>query len=75
VQDDTHSFVVRIWHEALNSEGHIVAWRGFADHVSSGERCHFEDLKQLVGFIQTKVGLDEGRSSSQQRASISGKRE
>ncbi len=59
---DTQSFVVRIWHEELDEQGHIVAWRGSADHVGSDERFHFDDLERLVLFIQERVGLTHRRS-------------
>ena len=62
VQGDTYSFIVRIWHEALDSEGQIIEWRGSVDCVSSGERLHFYDLDRLVQFIQQRVGLESGRS-------------
>jgi len=59
---DTHSFVIRVWHEALDSQGNIVAWRGSIDHVGSDERIHFEDLDRIVKFIQEQVGLESRRS-------------
>ena len=62
MQGDTYSFVVRIWHEALDSEGHIIVWRGSVDHVGSGERIHFDDLGQIAQFIQERVGLENQRS-------------
>jgi hypothetical protein len=62
VQSDIYSFVVRIWHEGLDSEGHITDWRGFVDCVANGQRLHFYDLDLLVQFIQEQVGLESGRS-------------
>jgi hypothetical protein len=62
VQSDTYSFVVRIWHEALDSEGHVTDWRGSVDCVANGQRLHFYDLDRLVQFIQEHVGLEGGRS-------------
>jgi len=59
---DTHSFVVRIWHEALDGEGKIAAWRGSIDHVGHDARFHFDDLDQLARFIQKQVGLNSRRS-------------
>lgn len=57
----THSFIVRIWHEALDGEGKIVAWRGSIDHVSSGKRLYFHKLEEVEGFIQEQTGLDPSR--------------
>ncbi len=59
---DTQSFVVRIWHEELDEQGHIVAWRGSADHVGSEQRFHFDDLDRLAQFIQERVGLAHRQS-------------
>lgn len=66
---DTYSFVIRIWHEALDSEGHITTWRGSIDHVGSDERLHFDDLARIVQFIQEQIGLESQRSQSPINAS------
>ncbi len=63
LQGDTYSFVVRIWHEALDSEGHITTWRGSIDQVGDDERLYFHDLEQIVQFIQERVGLENQRSN------------
>ncbi len=64
LQSDTYSFVIRIWHEALDSEGNITTWRGSIDHVGSSERVHFDDLNRIVQFIQERIGLENQRSQS-----------
>ena len=69
LQSDTYSFVVRIWHEALDSEGRIATWRGSIDYVGSDERAHFDDLGRIVQFIQEQVGLESQRSQSPVKAS------
>jgi hypothetical protein len=58
LENDTHSFVVRIWHELTDREGNIVTWRGSIDHVGSGERAYFHDLYGIVNFIQEQMGLN-----------------
>ena len=58
MQGDTHSFVVRIWHEAVDSKGHIIAWRGAIDHVGSGQRLYFHDLYGIVRFIQEQAEVN-----------------
>jgi hypothetical protein len=62
VQRDTHAFIVRIWHEAQDEEGTIVAWRGSIDHVGSDERLYFHDLTGIVRFIQEQTGVDASSS-------------
>jgi hypothetical protein len=44
VPSDTHAFIVRIWPEALDSDGNIKTWRGSIEHVGNGQRLHFCDL-------------------------------
>ncbi len=58
MEGDTQSFVVRIWYEATDGEGHAVAWRGFVDHVGSARRLYFHDLGKITSFIQQEAGLD-----------------
>lgn len=62
MEGDTQSFVVRIWHEATDSEGKIVAWRGFVDHVGSAKRLYFYDLDKIARFIQQEAGLSARQS-------------
>jgi len=64
LHSDTYSFVVRIWYEALDSEGNITAWRGSIDHIGDGERLNFDDLDRVVQFIQERVGLRGQHSRS-----------
>ena len=64
MQGDTFSFIVRIWHEALDSEGRVAVWRGSIDHVGNGAQTHFDDLDQMLQFIQKQIGLDSRRSPS-----------
>jgi hypothetical protein len=54
--DDTHSFVLRIWHEGLDLSGNVTAWRGSIEHVGRGERQHFVDLDEIGRYIQAHVG-------------------
>jgi hypothetical protein len=57
VQDETQSFVVRIWHEAVNGKGQADVWRGSIDHVGTNKRLYFADLDAVVRFIQERVGM------------------
>ena len=54
---DTQSFIVRIWHEGVDTAGNIVAWRGSVDDVGSGRRVYFRDLDGAFRFIQEQIGL------------------
>ena len=65
---NNHSFVVRIWHEALDGEGNATIWRGWIHHVPSGQKQLVDDLDQVVHFIQEQAGLGERCSSSPSNA-------
>ena len=64
---DTHAFIVRIWHEALDGEGNVVAWRGSIEHVGGHERLSFQDLTKVVRFIQEKTGVNNQGSGCKWR--------
>lgn len=61
MENDTHSFVIRIWHETVDGEGNIVDWRGSIDHVGSGNRLYFYDLEGIARFIREQLGLGSRR--------------
>jgi hypothetical protein len=58
---DSHSFVVRIWNDAGDTNSPSAAspasWRGSIDHVGTGKRAHFNDLEHLIRFIQDSSGV------------------
>jgi hypothetical protein len=58
VQGDTHAFIVRIWHEELDSEGNGLAWRGSIQHVGSSKRLYFQDLEGIVHFVREETGIN-----------------
>jgi len=47
-----HSFVIRLWRENHEEDEAMVEWRGWIDHVQSGERRYFRDLSQISLFIE-----------------------
>ena len=59
MEGDTQSFIVRIWHEETDEAGNVTAWRGSVDQVGSDQRVHFQDLDQLVRFIQRRARLGD----------------
>jgi hypothetical protein len=68
LQSDTHSFIIRIWHEAVDSKGNIVAWRGSIDYVGNDQRLYFYDLDGIVRFIQEQAGLNVSRPGPKWRS-------
>lgn len=51
------SFVIRIWWEQADdaSADHSV-WRGWVQHIRSGETVHVQDLEGLLDFIERWTG-------------------
>ena len=53
----THSFVLRIWWEELDpGVGGRRLWRGWVQHVRSGEAVYFQDVERLLAFIERWAG-------------------
>ncbi|MEM7342709.1 MAG: hypothetical protein AAF485_00570 [Chloroflexota bacterium] len=61
MQRTTHSFIIRIWHEAVDSQGDVVTWRGSVEHVGNQHRLNFDSLEEFVSFIQEESGLKKPR--------------
>jgi hypothetical protein len=57
LQGDTHAFIVRIWHEELDSEGNGLAWRGSIQHVGSNQHLYFQDLEGILRFVREQTGI------------------
>jgi hypothetical protein len=70
MQQDTYSFVIRIWREAADSRGNVLAWRGSVDSVSNGERLYFDDLHDVPAFIRKQIGLADTNSVQRQAPEI-----
>jgi len=50
----SNSFVLRIWWE----EGEEApVWRGWVQHAASGETSYFEQVEDLIGFVEVHTGL------------------
>lgn len=45
------SFIIKIWREEPDADGGPIGWRGHITHVPSGDRRHFEDLREVPRFI------------------------
>jgi hypothetical protein len=56
LEHDTHSFIVRVWCEALDDEGKKFDWRGSIEHVGTGTRHYFHELESILRVIQDQIG-------------------
>jgi hypothetical protein len=57
----TQSFLIKIWVEETAEEAGETLWRGHITHVHSGERQHFQDLPEIMSFMQpylAEMGID-----------------
>lgn len=52
-EDNTHSFIVRIWLEETTEQADQGTWRGCVTHLPSGEQCYIKDLDGLLDFVST----------------------
>ena len=48
-----HLFIVRMWQEP--SQAVTVRWRGYVEHVPSGQRLYFTSLTDLNDFIGQRL--------------------
>ena len=55
IVQDTKSFVVRVWQEPREIEGEPPVWRGWVEHVQSGDRVYFRDLEESANFISSHL--------------------
>ncbi len=50
------SFILRIWWEEEEAGGGRHFWRGWVQHVRSGESTYVQDLESLLDFIERWAG-------------------
>jgi hypothetical protein len=51
VENNTHSFIVKVWLEETAEEAGRAMWRGHITHVPDGERRYVQDLGDVSTFI------------------------
>jgi len=50
-QDNTHSFILKVWVEGSSKDGKPVIWRGHITHVPSGERRYLKDMGDIALYV------------------------
>lgn len=63
LEQDIHSFIVRIWYETTDAQEGQPIWRGSIDYVGKNKRLYFQDLNGITRFIQEQAGLDKIRKA------------
>jgi hypothetical protein len=50
------SFIVRVWWEPSAEQG-PRHWRGWAQHVRNGNQLSFQQIADLLAFIERETGV------------------
>lgn len=53
---NTQAFIVRIWFEETDGEESAQVQRGSIEHVSSKRQIYFQDMTEMLKFIEDRVG-------------------
>jgi hypothetical protein len=61
LEDNTHSFIVKIWLEESAEKTRQAVWRGRITHVPNGERRYVKDLDGITSFIIPYLAEMEAR--------------
>ena len=56
MQGNTEAFIVRIRYEETDVEDGALVRRGSIEHVSSKKRISFDDLQEVVLFVEKHTG-------------------
>lgn len=51
IEQNTHSFIVKVWRERTTIEDETFSWRGHITHVPDGERRTVSHLEEIGLFI------------------------
>lgn len=63
-ESQVHSFIVKLWLDAVADEADRAAWHGQITHVPDGERRYFTDLDEIRIFIEPYIGDGSGTGSA-----------
>ncbi|RME81752.1 MAG: hypothetical protein D6775_12815 [Caldilineae bacterium] len=61
-----HSFILRIWQEHAESSEEAPLWRGWIQHIGSGESTYLGGFQDLIAFVKhwAAPGKDKPQSPS-----------
>ncbi len=59
LNEQSHAFVVKIWHERRDIAGAAPVWRGSVDDVRGGPRVYFDSLTTLCGYLARHADLGD----------------
>ncbi|MGW8319756.1 MAG: hypothetical protein ACWGPS_10955 [Candidatus Promineifilaceae bacterium] len=55
-ESEAHSFVMRIWRENREDPSQQGPWRGWIEHVQSGERHYFQSVAEIPQIVSGYIG-------------------
>jgi hypothetical protein len=64
LEENTHSFIVRVWRERREREGAAPEWRGVIEHVQGGKLQYLRDLDGIVAFIEPYLTRESQKDSA-----------
>ncbi len=64
---EPHSFIVRIWFEAIDAEDSPIEMRGSIEDVGSHEMHYFSRLDSILAFIRKQLQIDNRRFRQERR--------
>ena len=53
IEQDTHSFVIKLWLDEREDETGSVVWRGHITHVASRQRHYFDNVLAVNLFMMS----------------------
>jgi hypothetical protein len=54
----SHSFIVRIWQEQREFSSSPPEWRGVIEHIPDGERQYFQQIEEILPFMQIFINAN-----------------
>ena len=64
LEENVHSFIVRLWLEEVVQTSNPTKWRGHITHIPGNERRYIKDLDEINIFIMLYLqglSLDDGK--------------
>jgi len=50
-EKEAHSFMIRLWRENKEQNNAQAEWRGWIDHIQSGQRHYFKDIAEIGRIV------------------------
>ena len=64
-ESESHSFVMRLWQEHADDAETDAEWRGWVEHVQSGQRFYFRDFSDIKQIVSNFLEDQQERANDQ----------